>query len=257
MDIADPVSVNEVLEQYRPWAVINTAGYVRVDDAEREPELCYRENTRGPETLALACARRRVALLTFSSDLVFDGAKRGPYVEDDPVWPLNVYGRSKAEAERRVLTALPEALVIRTSAFFGPWDKYNFATAALNSFGQGQVFTAADDVYISPTYVPDLVDACLDLLIDGERGIWHLANAGELTWAELARRVAKLAGLDASLVDACANDALALPAPRPAYGVLGSNRGTLLPPLEDALSRYWRECEILFQDARRYSQHRR
>lgn len=257
MDIADPASVNEMLEQYRPWAVINAAGYVRVDNAEREPELCYRENTLGPETLALACASRRVALLTFSSDLVFDGAKRQPYVEDDLVAPLNVYGRSKAEAERRVLAALPEALIIRTSAFFGPWDKYNFVAAVLNSLGQERVFTAADDVYISPTYVPDLVHACLDLLIDGERGIWHLANIGELTWAELARRVATLAGLDASLVEACSNETLSLPAPRPSYGVLGSSRGTLLPPLENALSRYWRECEILFQDARRYSQHRR
>ncbi|MDT5063423.1 MAG: dTDP-4-dehydrorhamnose reductase [Acidobacteriota bacterium] len=257
MDIADPLSVNAALEQYRPWAVINAAGYVRVDDAEREPELCRRENTRGPETLAAACASREAALLTFSSDLVFDGAKRCPYVESDTVSPLNVYGRSKAEGERRVLEALPEALVIRTSAFFGPWDKYNFVTAALNSLSEERVFTAADDVSISPTYVPDLVHASLDLLIDSERGIWHLANAGELTWAELARRVATLAGLDDSLVDARPLETLSHLAPRPVYGVLGSERGMLLPPLENALSRYSQECEILFRGARRYSQHRR
>jgi dTDP-4-dehydrorhamnose reductase len=256
MDIADPLSVNAVLDQHRPWAVINAAGYVRVDDAELEPELCQRENTQGPETLAAACAKHKAALLTFSSDLVFDGAKRSPYVESDPASPLNVYGRSKAEAERRVLEALPEALVVRTSAFFGPWDKYNFVTAALNSLSEERIFCAADDALISPTYVPDLVHASLDLLIDGERGIWHLANGGALTWAELARRVAALAGLDASLVDARPSKTLSPLASRPVYSVLGSQRGTLLPPLENALSRYLQECEILFRETRRYSQHR-
>lgn len=257
MDIADPSSVNTALEQYKPWAVINAAGYVRVDDAEREPELCYRENAEGVEVLAQACASRRVALLSFSSDLVFDGAKRSPYLESDAPAPLNVYGKSKAEAERRVLEALPSALIIRTSAFFGPWDKYNFVTATLNALSEERVFTAADDVVISPTYVPDLVHASLDLLIDGEHGIWHLANSGELTWAELARKVANLADLDASLIDARSHEALALAAPRPVYSSLGSERGTLLPSLEDALSRYWQECEILFHTTKRYSQQRR
>lgn len=257
MDIADPASVNTVLDRYSPWAVVNAAGYVRVDDAEREPELCYRENARGPEVLAEACASREAALLTFSSDLVFDGEKRSPYVESDTPSPLNVYGRSKVEAERRVLDVLPAALIIRTSAFFGPWDEYNFVTSALNSLSAERVFAAADDVTISPTYVPDLVNASLDLLIDGESGIWHLANSGELTWAELARRVADLACLDASLVDARPLDTLSPLASRPVYGALGSERGRLLPPLENALSRYLRECEILFREAKRYSQHRR
>jgi dTDP-4-dehydrorhamnose reductase len=257
MDIADPASVNAVLDQYRPWAIVNAAGYVRVDDAEREPELCYRENTRGPEVLAEACASHEAALLSFSSDLVFDGEKRSPYIESDEPSPLNVYGKSKVQAERRVLERLPAALVIRTSAFFGPWDEYNFVTAALNSLSAERTFAAADDVTISPTYVPDLVNASLDLLIDGEQGVWHLANPGELTWAELARRVATLAGLDASLVDARPLNTLSPLAPRPVYGVLGSERGTLLPPLENALSRYLRECEILFRETRRYSQHRR
>jgi dTDP-4-dehydrorhamnose reductase len=257
MDIADPACVNTVLDQYSPWAVVNAAGYVRVDDAEREPGLCDRENARGPQVLAEACASHGAALLTFSSDLVFDGAKRGPYVESDRQSPLNVYGRSKVEAERRVLDVLPTALIIRTSAFFGPWDEYNFVTSALNSLSEERVFAAADDVTISPTYVPDLVNASLDLLIDNECGIWHLANPGELTWAELARRVATLAGLDASLVEGRPLKTLSLLAPRPVYGALGSERGWLLPPLENALSRYLRECEILFRAAKRYSQHRR
>ena len=241
MDIADAHSVERALAEFDPWAVVNTAGYVRVDDAEREPERCMRENTEGAATVAEACARRGAALLTFSSDLVFDGRKGTPYVESDAVSPLNVYGRSKAEAERRVLELLPSALVVRASAFFGPWDEYNFITLALNTLAEGRTFVAADDCVISPTYVPDLVNASLDLLIDGERGVWHLANEGALSWAELARVAARRAGLDKRLVEARPTAALRLAAPRPLYGVLASERGQLLPPFEDALARYLNE----------------
>jgi dTDP-4-dehydrorhamnose reductase len=246
MDIADPQSVELALAEFEPWAVVNTAGYVRVDDAEREPEKCFRENGEGAATLAAACARRGAALLTFSSDLVFDGTKGSPYVESDEVSPLNVYGRSKAEAERRVLAESPSALVLRTSAFFGPWDEHNFITVALRTLAEGRKFVAADDAFVSPTYVPDLVGASLDLLIDGERGIWHLANEGAITWAELARRAAQLAGLDPQLVEARSTVFLQLSAPRPLYSVLGSERGQLLPTLEDALERYLNERETRF-----------
>lgn len=244
MDIADAAQVGRVLDALRPWAVVNTAGYVRVDDAESEPDLCRRENTTGAAILAAACASRGVALLTFSSDLVFDGTKRTPYVERDAPAPLNVYGQSKAEAERRVLEAHASALVVRTSAFFGPWDEHNFVTQALRSLVAGRAFPAASDVTISPTYVPDLVQACLDLLIDRERGVWHLANAGALTWAELARMAAKQVGLDVSLVEPRPSDAFKFPARRPAYVALASERGTLLPPLDCALARYAAECEM-------------
>lgn len=243
LDIADASSIEAALEEFEPWALVNAAGYVRVDDAEREPKLCFRENTSGPETLARLCERRAVKLATFSSDLVFDGHKLKPYVESDRVAPVNVYGQSKAEAEARVLEAHPASLVIRASAFFGPWDEYNFVTATLRTLTAGQPFVAASDAVISPTYVPDLVNACLDLLIDDERGLWHLANDGALTWFELARRVAELAGLDANGIEARPTAELKLAARRPLYSVLGSERGQLLPSLEDALSRYLRDCE--------------
>ena len=238
LDIAEPASIEATLARFRPWAVVNTAGYVRVDDAQAEPARCFRENARGPACLAAACARLDVRLLTFSSDLVFDGAKRGPYVERDPVRPLNVYGQSKAQAEAAVLAALPSALVARTSAFFGPWDAYNFVTLALRELAAGWRFVAADDAVVSPTYVPDLVQASLDLLIDGEGGIWHLANQGAVSWAELTRRAAARAGLDPALVEGRPTRELGLAAPRPRYSALGSERGALLPPLDDALARY-------------------
>ncbi len=244
MDIADASSVRAVLDEMRPWAVVNAAGYVRVDDAEREASICFRENTTGPAVLAGECARLGLPLLTFSSDLVFDGRKRSPYVESDAVAPLNVYGCSKAEAEERVLEALPSALIVRTSAFFGPWDERNFITAAIRTLAAGRAFVAANDAVVSPTYVPDLVHASLDLLIDGESGVWHLANPGAITWEALARRAAELAGINPTGIQGRPTDALGLGAQRPLYSALGSERGTLLPPLDDALMRYMTECEV-------------
>src|SRR5205823_967060 len=105
-------------DELQPWAVINTAGHVRVDRAEAEPERCWRENVEGPRQLAGACAERNLPLVTFSSDLVFGGNHQRPYVESDGVNPLNVYGHSKAAAEKEVLRILPRALVVRTSWFF-------------------------------------------------------------------------------------------------------------------------------------------
>jgi len=241
MDITDPVSVDAALTQLNPWAVVNAAGYVRVDDAEREPDACLRVNAQGPAILAASCARQGVPLLTFSSDLVFDGACTTPYVESNAVAPLNVYGRSKVEAEVRVLKAHPSALVIRTSAFFGPWDEYNFVTIALRHLAAGQTFVAAEDGVVSPTYVPDLVNTSLDLLIDGECGLWHLANKSAIAWADWARLAASIAGVDASRVEARPTRELGLVAPRPTYSVLGSERGMLLPSLDNAMSRYFDE----------------
>jgi len=238
MDITDADSVERALAEHKPWAVINAAGYVRVDDAEDEVERCMRENAIGPAILAAACARHGIHLTTFSSDLVFDGRQDRPYAESDATAPLGVYGRSKAEAEQRVLDKHPGALVVRTSAFFGPWDKHNFVTLALQALERGEPFTASSDLVVSPTYVPDLVHACLDLAIDGEAGIWHLANAGSVTWAELARKAAAMAGIDAaSLVEKPAAEC-GYAAGRPAYAALTSERGILLPALDNALARY-------------------
>lgn len=248
MDIADASSVAETFETFEPWAVINTAGYVRVDDAEAEPGLCYRENTKGPAMLAEECARSGVKLVTFSSDLVFDGAKSEPYVESDETAALNIYGRSKALAEREVLRALPEALVIRTSAFFSPWDRYNFLTIALQHLTAGKQFSAAADVMISPTYVPDLVEVSLNLLIDEESGIWHLANRGAVSWAGFALAAAERAALPTQLIEANTLDSLGLPALRPAYSVLESEKAWIMPTLESALDRYVADCELIRED---------
>ena len=241
LDIAEPDSVSAAIDSFRPWAIINTAGYVRVDDAEGDVETCRRENSSGAECLAIACASRDIRLVTFSSDLVFDGRKNAAYVESDGTSPLNVYGRSKEEAESRVLDEYPDALIIRTSAFFGPWDTFNFAASVLNSLSEGRPFAAANDLAITPTYVPDLVNATLDLLIDDEQGIWHLTNSGIVTWHQFAEMIASGAGFEASQVHGKSSQSFGFIAQRPSFSALSSERGALLPPLEESLSRYFKD----------------
>jgi dTDP-4-dehydrorhamnose reductase len=241
MDIADAASVARMLDACEPWGIVNAAGYVRVDDAEHDEERCMRENADGPAVLAAACAARDLSLVTFSSDLVFDGGSAEPYTEQSATAPLNVYGRSKVEMERRVLDEHPGALVIRTSAFFGPWDEYNFVTLTLRSLESGELVIASSDMTVSPTYVPDLVDETLNLLVDGESGIWHLASEGATTWADLARIVAIEAGHDPAMVIGRPTGELGLHAPRPRFSPLASERGPLLPTLERALGRYFDE----------------
>jgi dTDP-4-dehydrorhamnose reductase len=238
LNMADPRSVQRAILQHQPWAIVNAGGFVRIDDAECEGDACWRDNALGPAVLAAACAVHDIALLGFSSDLVFDGRQRRPYVESDAVAPVNVYGRSKAAAERHQLDVHPRSLVVRTSAFFGPWDRQNFLHAALGTLARGEPFMAANDVIITATFVPDLVHACLDLLVDGECGLWHLAQPQALSWAALAQRACTLAGVDTSQLQPVPARQLGWVAPRPAYSALGSERGQLLPPLDDALRRW-------------------
>jgi dTDP-4-dehydrorhamnose reductase len=160
-----------------------------------------------------------------------------------------VYGRSKADAERRVLDSDPQALVIRTSAFFGPWDEHNFVTQALDALDAGRPFGAAADQIVSPTYVPDLVNTCLDLLIDRECGLWHLTNGAAMSWADLARKACAAAGVDDSRLEARTTAELGLRAARPRNSAMSSERGLLLPSFDDALARYLRDRELVAQRA--------
>ena len=237
LDICSVRDVAEVLKQLRPWAVVNAAGYVRVDDAEDDAVSCFRTNTEGPSVLADECARLGIQLATFSSDLVFDGTKSQPYVESDVVSPLNIYGASKAQLEQFV-GKWPTTLVLRTSAFFGPWDSHNFLATTFHEIAQGRSVRVANDTMVSPTYVPDLVNATLDLLIDGERGIWHLANEGAVSWYDFALAAAARAGIDANRIVGCPMREIGLRARRPLNSALQSERGRVMPKLEEAIDRW-------------------
>ena len=199
----------------------------------------------GPGLLASCCQKNGIQLVTFSSDLVFDGLKAAPYTEEDFVSPLNVYGRSKADGERMVLDKFKSALIIRTSAFFGPWDSYNFAYYVLDCLENNKQLNVVDDIFISPTYVPDLVQATLDLLIDEESGIWHLANNGIVSWAEFAKTIANIAGIVTNKIEAKTSRDMNWIAPRPLYSALDSKKGDLMPCLDNALERFF--CEKNFK----------
>ena len=248
MDTTDAATVEAALKRYRPWALINAAGYEHVGQASLEPERCYAENAAGPALLAALCAREQIRLLTFSSDLVFNGRKIEPYTENDPCNSRSVYGRSQAKAEKMVLEIMPSALVVRHGPLFGPWHQDDFVTRALQQLSAGGNFPAIDDVTVSPTYVPDLVHACLDLLIDGEQGILHLANRGAFTWLQLARMAAERGGFDANRIEARPQSAFNLPVRLPLYSVLGSERAPFLQSLEAALQCYFQDCGIHRQD---------
>lgn len=237
-DIADPGSIADAIERFHPWAVINAAGYVKVDEAEKDQERCYLENCSGAVNLAAICNQKGMGLLTFSSDLVFDGFKSRPYVESDQVSPLNAYGKSKADCESAVLEKHPQALIIRTSAFFGPNDNYNFVHNVMESLSRQTQITVAADVKVSPTYVPDLVNIALDLFIDEEKGIRHLTNKGAITWADLAYETARIFRLNPMFINAQPVAAMNMGAVRPRYSVLGTEKGVLMPTLEDALRRF-------------------
>jgi dTDP-4-dehydrorhamnose reductase len=241
LDIASEKMLYNIIDKYEPWAIINAAGYVRVDDAEHDRGACFEANAEGPFNLARACKQKGIRLMTFSSDLVFDGEKGSPYDEYDKVNPLNIYGESKAVAEEKVLSINKDALVIRTSAFFGPWDKYNFVYNVMDSLKQERQFFVTDEIQISPTYVPDLVNTALDLLIDEEAGVWHISNNAVLSWADFGLMVAERSGLKKDKLVCRRISDMGWEARRPLYSVLKSARGIRLPTVENALDRYFEQ----------------
>lgn len=250
LDIADAGAVEKAIAATNPWAIINCAGFSRVDDAECDEQSCIRANTHAAATLAALCAKIGIQLVTFSSDHVFDGGKHEPYVESDDPAPLNVYGTSKLRAEHQVLAAFPHALVIRPGKVFAPIETHDFLRRNLRAVARSERVQVANDIWISGTYLPDLVHAALDLLVDGESGIWHLANPGVVTPQQFLIAAAEIAHLNSEGIDGAPIWKLNRPAERARYRALGSERGQLLPPLQDAIVRYCRETpEILAQPA--------
>jgi dTDP-4-dehydrorhamnose reductase len=245
VNIADVADIERMVNEYKPWAIINAAGYVKVDDAEKEADNCFLINSVAPKHLSVVCSKHGIQFVTYSSDLVFDGKKNNPYLESDIVSPLNIYGQSKAMAEESVLLNAPDALIIRTSAFFGPWDQYNFVHHALKSLKNQQSFSAPKDVIISPTYVPDLVHASLDLLLDEASGIWNISNKGSISWAMLATEIAQRSGYDPKTFKAVSLSEMNFSASRPAYSVLNTEKGFDMPTLDHALSMFFKEQEFV------------
>jgi dTDP-4-dehydrorhamnose reductase len=242
VDVSKPSEISMAIERHDPWAIINATGYVKVDEAETNKEECFAINSTAPSIMARLSKEKGIRFMTFSSDLVFDGSKNDPYHEADRAQPLNVYGRSKADGEENVLSANPASLVIRTSAFFGPWDQYNFIYDVCSALANGRTLPVVNDVVVSPTYIPDLVNTALDILIDEEEGIWHLSNDGSLTWAELATEVAERKKLPKDNLLSRPLDEMNWRAARPRFSALISEKGAKLATLDNALERYFQDC---------------
>ena len=238
VDGDNSVLLDEQLNHHEPWGVIDAG--VFVDGVPSLPAFEQLEIGNSCAALAAACAARGLALLVVCSDLVYAARQGGPFVETDPIAPAGAVGIVQAQREQQVLAALPDALVVRTGPLFGPWDREHPVAAALRSLESDEPCRVLDDVVVSPTYLPDLIHTALDLLIDGERGIWHLANSGAASWVEVARLAAVESGLNANLIIARRPDDAPALFQRPRR-VLGSGRGQLLPAWEDAIRRYLRE----------------
>lgn len=237
--------------------IVNCSGYTDVDAAEREPELALAVNGQGPEHLAAAAEMLGATVVHFSSDYVFDGRKRTPYVETDPPNPLGAYARSKLMGERRLLDrfeagSLPHLYLLRTSWLFAKTGK-NFVSTLVERMLQHQraPLRVVDDQIGRPTFAGDLADAALALAgADRTRpsppGLYHFANRGQTTWFELALAIRgaleQTGASTASIrIDAISTSTLDRPAPRPAYSVLSTAKleavlGTAPRPFEEPLA---------------------
>lgn len=222
LDIADASQVARTLRELRPDVVVNCAAFTKVDDCEKDPRA-FRVNAEGVANLADACGHVGAQLTQISTDFVFDGTKSEPYREDDPVNPLSGYGRSKRAGEEEALR-LPGSLVVRASWLFGR-SGWNFIEAILKQVegGKERLSVVVDQVG-RPTATTDLAEAILALLETGASGVYHFANRGEVSWNEFAREILWLAGRTDVGVDPITAEALARPAPRPAYSVLDTRK---------------------------------
>jgi dTDP-4-dehydrorhamnose reductase len=242
-DIRDANGVREVVVKTRPDWIVLAAAYTNVDDCETHPDLAFAVNRDGPVNVAQAAKQIGAKFLFLSSDYVFDGKKTSPYETTDTRNPQSVYGRSKAEAEVRLLDLLPECCIARTSWLFGTGGKC-FPDTILKLAASRPALDVVSDQRGCPTYSVDLSRAIIGLCRNHARGIVHVTNAADCSWFEFAREIVKGAGLSTA-VRAVSSQQMARPAPRPAYSVLSSTSvqqyGIAMPTWQDALQRYLQE----------------
>ena len=176
-------SCEEQVASFQPDAVIHTAAYTDVDGAEHQPDLAMAVNAQGTEWVARGAARAKARLIYISTDYVFDGLKRNPYLEGDPANPLNLYGKSKLEGECRALAHCPNTLVVRTSWLYGTYGKNFVKTMMRLAMEQPELRVVADQRGC-PTFAADLAQALAHMLRVEIRGIVHATGAGDCTWHE-------------------------------------------------------------------------
>ena len=214
------------MRQARPDVIVNAAAYTAVDRAESDALQAHAVNARAPQLLAEEARRLGAFLVHFSTDYVFDGKKRLPYLESDEPNPLQVYGRSKLEGERAVRAAGGRHAILRTSWIYAHRGK-NFVLTMLEKARTQAKLRVVADQHGAPTWAFDVATVAVNLLRLSERpeGTFHAAAAGATTWCDFAREIFRLAGI-ATTVEAVSTADYPTPSARPAYTVLDS---TLLP----------------------------
>lgn len=243
-DIASTASIENFLSTTRPWAIVNAAGFTNIDMAEKSHYQCFRENTLGPVLLSQICKTAGIKLLTFSTDQVFSGKKKNPYVENDLTEPVNRYGESKKMAEDLLMKICPDSLIIRSSFFFNPWSDEDFLKKVLLSASlPGKQYFLPSDIIISPTYIPDFVNNALDLLVDNESGIWHLSGSNEMSHFRFIQIALDIADKSQKHISPSPYEKLNFAAERPSYSALTSSRGIVLPSVHTCLNHYLNEMK--------------
>lgn len=240
IDITDLESVQRVLLTLKPRVVINAAAYTDVDGCESNVELAMQVNGEGVAHLAMISKEIGAKLVHVSTDYVFDGGKGSPYVEDDLLKPLSVYGESKLAGEMNTWFN-PDHLIVRTQWLYGHGGK-NFVETMLNLAAQRDELTVVDDQIGSPTWTRDLALAIKALIDKGCTGTYHAANSGFVSWNGFAKEIFRLAGLDVK-VNPMTTAELNRPATRPLYstldcGKLAQDTGFVPQPWQEALKSY-------------------
>lgn len=241
MDITDVVSVNKVIKEAAPDAVIHCAAYTAVDAAEDNVELCRKVNAEGTANIAEVCKELDIKMMYISTDYVFDGQGERPWEPDDERHPLNVYGQTKYEGEVAVTDALDKYFIVRIAWVFGVNGK-NFIKAILNKAKTVDTLTVVNDQFGSPTYTYDLARLLVDMIQTDKYGFYHATNEGICTWYEFACEIIRQAGMDAKVLPVSA-DQYPAKAKRPTNSRMSKEKLTengfeKLPAWQDALKRY-------------------
>ncbi len=240
VDIRDASAVEEAVSSAGPDWVFHCAARTDVDGCEKDPERVFQVNRDGSLNVMRAARRAGARFLMVSTDFVFDGGKNSPYSEEDPINPLCVYGRSKAEGEKACLEAWPEGTwVARTQWLYGPGGRH-FPGAILRKASAGEDLRVVDDQVGCPTMTVDLAWMLLALATSGAPpGIYHASNTGEASWFDFARAALEIAGLFHTRIEPIPSSALDLPARRPAYSVLSKDKLLAATGME---VRHWKKA---------------
>jgi dTDP-4-dehydrorhamnose reductase len=245
-DVRQPQKIREVLESVAADVVINTAAFHRVDECEDRVQEAFAVNAMAVRNLAIFCRENKAVLVHFSTDYVFDGRKREPYLEEDVPGPLNVYGISKLAGEYFVQSLCEKYFLIRTCGLYGRAGcrekGMNFVELMLHLEKSGRSLEVVDDQWVTPTSTEELAVRILELLRTERYGLYHMTNEGQCTWYDFAREIFSLVGraVDLSPID---SQAYAAKARRPAYSVLENRRAKALgitdfSPWQEALKDY-------------------